>query len=582
MFSSGAGARPAGGAVSRVFGGAWAAVATRRAGAVLATALLAWPGAGAVAASQASITQSPPAKVNAWGRPAARYELEQARGGDRGPVRFRVLDEGGAGGAHLVFPGQFERGRLYRASLKIRARQPVSVDVMLRRDGHPYDPFAIKTVSVGGDWQQVDIEGRVLASAASLRVAPRRTGIDVWVDEVGITTGDGPDFSPRNSAAIPRQFFGMHLIRLGSHTQWPPFAPGIVRLSDTATTWKDLQPSPGWNFSSNGFRRLDFYLDFVRKRSRDTELLYVLGQTPAWASSEPERKSAYGPGHSAPPRDLELWRDYVRTMARRYAGRIRYWELWNEPDSSLFYAGPMETMVEMARIAREELKAADPDNLLISPGLTTSQGMAWLHRFLSLGGGRHVDAIGFHWYFGERPESIAAFIDNVQTLLRQHGQEGKPLWNTEGGLNLPRPEAGRPPLNVAQQRGLTLRAMLTMWSRGVDAFCYYFWEGRFEGERMVAADYRTPTPAGLAYQQGAQWLLGARMTAGERDADGRHVFTFERDGRSFRLAWSTDGPASLDIPDEWRARRIARLDGSADDIGSAKRVELSAEPVLIE
>ena len=555
-----------------------------------AAALLAWPQGGALARPDPDKTISPPARVNAWGRPPARYEIQQEHAGERGgPVRFRLVDEGGRGGAHLIFPARFQRGEPYRATLKIRAREPILVDVMLRRDAHPYDPFAIKTVSVGRDWQQVNVEGRVLDPATSLRIAPARPGVDVWVDEVRIAPGDAGDLAPRNSGPIPRTFFGMHLIRLGSHTQWPSFSPGILRLSDTGTTWKDLQPSPGWDFSSDGFRRLDLYLDFVRKHSRDTELLYVLGQTPAWASSDPSAKSAYGLGHNAPPRDLDLWRDYVRTLARRYAGRIRYWELWNEPDYSIFYSGPVETMVEMARIARQELKAADPENRLISPGLTTAQGLAWLHRFLSAGGGRYVDAIGFHWYFGDRPESIGAFIDNVHTLLRQHGQDDKPLWNTEGGLNVPSsPGSGSASgsaaasLTLEQQRGLVLRAMLTMWSRGVDAFCYYFWEGRFPGERMVTANYRTPTPAGLAYARGAGWMLGARMKAAERDASGRHVFTFERDGRTFRIAWSTEGRPPLDIPEDWRARRIARLDGSVDELDEAARIELSAEPALIE
>ncbi|MES8964717.1 glycosyl hydrolase, partial [Cutibacterium acnes] len=167
-------------------------------------------------------------------------------------------------------------------------------------------------------------------------------------------------------------------------------------------------------------------------------ILMTLGQTPQWASKTPGVEGLYGMGASGAPANMEYWRDYVRTLARRYAGRIRYWELWNEPDFQQLYNGSIADMVEMARIARQELKAADPENRLISPGLTTAQGLAWLHRFLSAGGGRYVDAIGFHWYFGDRPESIGAFIDNVHTLLRQHGQDDKPLWNTEGGLNVPR------------------------------------------------------------------------------------------------------------------------------------------------
>ncbi len=548
-------------------------------------ALLAWPQGGALARPDPDKTLSPPARVNAWGHPPAQYEIQQEHAGERGgPVRFRLVDEGGRGGAHLIFPARFQRGEPYRATLKIRAREPILVDVMLRRDAHPYDPFAIKTVSVGRDWQQVDIEGRVLDPATSLRIAPARPGVDVWVDEVRIAPGDAGDFAPRNSDPIPRSFFGMHLIRLGSHTQWPSFSPGILRLSDTGTTWKDVQPSPGWDFSSAGFRRLDLYLDFVRKHSRDTELLYVLGQTPAWASSDPSAKSAYGLGHNAPPRDLDLWRDYVRTLARRYAGRIRYWELWNEPDYAPHYSGTVEQMIQLARIAQEELKAADPANKLVSPGLTSSQGMAWLDKFLASGGGQYVDIIGYHWYFNTSPEGLVSSIDNVRQLLNNYGLGHKELWNTEGAPgcdpNVVACETFVP--TVQQVRSVTPRALMLMWSRGVSNFNYYFWERTEALARQVESDFVTITQGGIAYREMVNWMKGARLVDSYRINHQIYVFRMNRDTENYVILWSTTGNTVVNLPSDWAVSTVRTLTGGESTIPSSRQITIGLEPVMLK
>lgn len=533
-------------------------------------------------------------RVNAWGN--ARYAHDDGdrtraetvgtapQGTGRGQ-RFHVIDRA-QGDAQLAYAFSPERGRLYRASLKLRADRPARVEVMLRREGPPYDPYALATVQVGPQWQQVQLEGRPISEGgSSLRIAPLETGVDVWIDDVRVEPGPPQDFRPVLEQPFAPEMFGLHLMRLGMHMNWPQFDPGLVRLWDTRTMWKDLQPEPHrWDFSNTGFRRLDLYVDHIRKHSPATRILYVLGQTPQWASSAPQSHSPYGEGHAAPPRDLEDWRDYVRTLARRYAGRITHWELWNEPDYRIFYLGSVETMVEMARIAHEELKAADPRNTIVSPGLTASQGLRWLDRFLAAGGGRYVDVIGFHWYYSFHPEGLAAFIDNVRGVMRAHGVDHKPLWNTEGALGFPAKDQDGVPVHptLAQQRGLTLRALLTMWSRGVSGFAYYFWEGRLPGEKMLTNDFKHYTESGRAYLRAAGWLKDARMVDGYRTPQGVHVVRMERGARTFRFLWSAAEPVTVRLPEAWQARRIARLDGSTGEISTDQRVVVTGAPVLIE
>lgn len=547
--------------------------------------------------AHAAASSSPPpprltGRVNSWG--GARYQLEAARAapasagvGAKASAadRFRVGDRA-KGDAHLFYAFPYERGRLYRASLKLRAAKPMRVEVMMRRDVHPYDPFALRTVQVGPAWQRVEIEGRPIAGkGGSLRVIPNEVDVDVWVDDVRIEPGPAQDFRPVLEQPIAPELFGLHMMRLGMHSNWPKFDPGIVRLWDARTTWKDLQPHPHrWDFSNAGFRRLDLYVRHIRKHSPATTILYVLGQTPRWASSDPDSHNAYGPGHGAPPKDLEDWREYVRTLARRYAGRITHWELWNEPDYRLFYRGSVETMVKMARIAREELKAVDPNSVIVSPGLTTGQGLRWLDRFLTAGGGQYVDVIAYHWYYGFTPEVMAPFIDNVRGVMRAHGVDDKPLWNTEGALAFPTKDADGSPVRLteAQQRGLTPRALLVMWSRGVSGFTYYFWEGRLPGEKMLTNDFRTYTEAGRSYLRMASWIKEARVVDGYRTDQGVHVYRLERNGKPFQIAWAAADPVAVRLPKQWNATRVARLDGTTEEIPTDQRVVVTGEPVLID
>ena len=535
---------------------------------------------------------APTGRVNAWGN--ARFEHQaapraEASSRDAGEAprgeRFRVIDLA-QGAAHLAYTFPHEPGRLYRASLRVRAAEPMQLEVMMRRDVHPYDPFALRTIAVGPSWQQVELEGRpIAAGAVSLRVVPGRPGVDVWVDDVRIEPGPAQDYRPVQEAPIGADLFGLHLMRLGMHAHWPSLNPGFVRLWDTRTTWKDLQPEPGaWDFSTPGFRRLDLYVEHIRRHGGSTKILYVLGQTPRWASSEPDSPNAYGPGHGAPPKDMEHWRQYVRTLARRYAGRITHWELWNEPDYRRFYRGSMDAMMEMTRIAHEELKAADPGNVIVSPGLTAGQGLRWLDRFLQAGGGRYVDVIGFHWYYSMAPETMAPFIDNVRGVMRAHGVDHKPLWNTEGALVFPTRDAEGTPVSLAEdlQRGLTPRALLVMWSRGVSGFAYYFWEGRLPGERMRTKDFGEYTEPGLSYLRAAAWIQGARLVDGYRTAQGVHVVKLQRGERISYIVWATDEPRRARLPEDWAVSRAAHLDGTVAEVPPDRTVPVGAAPLLLE
>ena len=529
-------------------------------------------------------------KINHWGSPTPKWSVgretraEYVHAG-AASQRFQLISKGG-GDAHLIYPYAFAKGRKYRATLYMRSDTEAQVDVLLRRDAHPWDPFATKTVTVTPQWQKVELIGTYIGDVSgSLRIQQKTLGATLWIDAMSIDEVVHNTMAPVDTGAIPSQLFGVHFVRFGLHQNWPNLGHGMVRLWNTGTTWRDLEKvNDVWDFNAPHGKRLDMLVDFVRRSDATAGILYTLGQTPQWAAQMPDAESLYGAGASSPPANMDDWRDYVRTLARRYAGRIRHWELWNEPDYAPHYRGTIAEMVEMARIAREELKAADPQNQLVSPGLTAGQGMPWLNAFLAAGGGQHVDVIGFHWYFQTSPEKLAAAIDNVRQLMAAHGVGDKPLWNTEGapGCDTLVFSCASFTPTIEQQRSVMARALMIMWARGVSNHNYYFWETGEPVAKQVESDFLTPTPAGIAYAEMVRWMKGARLIDAYQRNDQIYVFRLERNGAQQVVLWSTLPGTVVNVPTAWTVNTMHTLTGTQMPVPAGRQLTLGIEPVLLK
>lgn len=528
-------------------------------------------------------------KVNYWGSPSPSWSIgrETQQGlvhSGASSMRFR-LNSRGSGDAHLTFPFRFVKGRSYRVGLFLRAATQARVTVQVRHDVHPWRPAAIRTLQLDQRWQRLELTGTYLSDVAgTLRVALHDVAADIYVDDLSIAELQGNDSAPALPAAVPDHFFGMHMLKLGTHVQWPALGFRTLRLWDTGTAWRHLQPDgPHWNWNGVGTRRLDMYVNHALKNDPGTRIIYTLGQTPQWASSTPDLAGLYGPGATGMPADPGHWRDYVRTLANRYRGRITHWELWNEPDFQRLFSGTAAQMVELARIAREELQAADPANKLIAPGVSDGQGMAWLNDFLAAGGGRHVDAIAAHWYFGTRPDSVLPKVRNLRAMVDGYGLGHLPLWVTEGGPGCdsaveqcasfaPTPQ---------QIRSAGPRGLFTLWVAGAENFDHYFMEKSGLVTRLVGSDYQTPTEAGSAWREAVAWLRGAQVADAYRVAGKVQVLHLVRGTGTAVVLWSTEPFTEVNLPTAWRVARWRSIGGAEGSLPASRRLVLGHEPVML-
>jgi hypothetical protein len=395
----------------------------------------------------------------------------------------------------------------------------------------------------------------VLCAALSLMAATRNIHLD-------------PPRTP-----VTREFFGLHIHRAFRSTPWPPVPFGSWRLWGAYVRWPQVEPERNqWQWDI-----LDREVELGEKHHVD--LLLPLGDTPDWASAAPER-DANGPSQ-CDIANLEDWRTVIRTEATRYKGRIRYYEIWNEPNlPRLSQTCSPEKLLILAREAYTILKQVDPNIQVVSPSPVNPNGLDWLGRYLELGGGKYADIIGYHFYVTTRPESMLDLILPAKEIMRKHGVDDKPLWNTEAGWI--KRLTGRIDL-VQQAPGWTARAYILNWAAGVQRFYWYAWDDDGgDSVPFTEEDESTITSSARAYAQVQKWLIGATMLSCIRDPSGSWVSQLKLEsGRSAWILWNEDQSSKFDVPKDWHVERLDKLSGE-QSAWAGVQIDVNELPIMLE
>jgi hypothetical protein len=389
---------------------------------------------------------------------------------------------------------------------------------------------------------------------------------------------------------IPLTYFGLHIHRIAQTqpwyphgdriTPWPSIKFGSWRLWDAYVGWPSLEPERGkWNFQT-----LDKYAALAERAGVD--LVLPLGLTPAWASARPTEHSSYRPGNAAEPRNIDDWRNYVRTVALRYTGRIKYYELWNEVNIPEFYSGSKEKLLELARVAYQVLKEIDPDIVFLSPSGTGDP--AWLDEYLAMGGTKYLDVLSYHFYVPKSsPEAMLPLIQKVQGIMHRHGLEKIPLWNTETGWwianTLKTPQVGAAPnwrkLDDKLAVAYVVRSLLISWPAGISRFYWFSWDGLDMG--LIQIGSLKLKPAAHAFDTMVRWLAGGmiKQCNGEDKIWTCSVVT--ADGKAGWFVWTEDDvDRNWNIPAAWNITGAKSIDGGLTTVND-KSIWIGAIPILL-
>jgi hypothetical protein len=156
------------------------------------------------------------------------------------------------------------------------------------------------------------------------------------------------------------------------------------------------------------------------------DMIVRLDVPPAWAApgcSDPAKDIIQGP-----PKNMQDYVNFVSAVATRYKGRIRAYEIWNEPNLAREWCGQAPSgagYTTMLRSAYGAIKAADPFAWVVSAGLsptTRNDNVArpdamFLQEMYTAGASKYFDLLGAHGAgFRAPPEADPAAVAKDPSL----------------------------------------------------------------------------------------------------------------------------------------------------------------------
>jgi polysaccharide biosynthesis protein PslG len=375
--------------------------------------------------------------------------------------------------------------------------------------------------------------------------------------------------------------------------------------------------------------------DRIVKTAADhhVNVLVRLDNPPDWAFADPAKA-----GEKGPPDNLADFGNFVAAVAGRYCGKVRYYQIWNEPNIYPEWgnrdADPAG-YAALLKVAATRARQACPGVVIVSAALaqTTEPGgrnmddLKYLEALYKAGWSNDFDVLGvqaFGLWTGPTDHRVSPDRANfvrpllARDIMVRHGDGTKPVWITEMGWDsppqdMPAPygridEAGRARYTVA-----AYERMAQEWPWVGPAFVWFFrrpdfaWHQRPEGYfRLVEPDWNlTPTYTALAElanhrpvlmsrgrHQPDDWALtydgpwrsepatGTLQTrVGSRDAEVQ--FAFRGTGFQVQLAPPTAPPPASPTPGSARrapARRTVASPGAGTPSPPAGEVVGTATP----
>ncbi len=366
---------------------------------------------------------------------------------------------------------------------------------------------------------------------------------------------------------LPAHFFGMTVLDYQHIKAALPFS--ITRTWDAhpGLDWAEANPAPG----KYEFRPLDTYLSTL---GEGREVIYTFGRTPRWASSKPDQKGAYSDGECGAP-DLDAWDAYVRAIVQHAAGRIHYWELWNEPDLPRFYCGDIPQLVSMAQHAYTIIKRLDPSAVVLSPAMSGGAGAGVLATFIAGGGRGTFDAVAFHGYEGTIAEAILPIVAVYRHALTSYKLD-LPVIDTECSWG------DNPIGDDAHRAAFLAKYFILQWSVKVSRVLWYAYDGDPRWGRLIDSQNRL-LPDGVAYVETHKWLVGAVLES-ECASDSAGTWTCQvsrPEGYRALIVWNSKTTSDIGYRVPGWAVEYRDLSGHVTPVANGT-VLIGNNPILLE
>jgi hypothetical protein len=234
---------------------------------------------------------------------------------------------------------------------------------------------------------------------------------------------------PANVSSLP---YGINVHQADNEVLQKVVDAGIKWIR-TGANWSAVESRKGlfdWT-------QLDRVVNYAQ--GHNLSILFVIAYTPGWANDYK--------GIAYPPDKVGDWEHFVRVTVTRYKDRVKYWNIWNEPNARDFFAQGKDVFVEKIFLpAAQVIRDTDPSAFIVGPELAhlTSLDSEWYFwmKYILIQAGDYIDIVSHHIYKNEGVDYIYELLElgdtlipPVREIIRDSGYESKPFWITETGWN---------------------------------------------------------------------------------------------------------------------------------------------------
>lgn len=193
-----------------------------------------------------------------------------------------------------------------------------------------------------------------------------------------------------------------------------------MRWVRTDIEWSDVErPEGKWDFSA-----LDAKIDLEIKTG--LKPLGILLYDVPWAH----------PAHE----NLDKWLGFVERAVGHFKDRVKYWEVWNEPNLLRFWDRPDGAdYAKLLKATYGLIKQLSPEATVVYGGVC-GVPLEFIEESLKAGAAGSFDRLAFHPYRGKfsSMEKVKAYHDEIvalKALLERYGVGDRGLWITEMGVS---------------------------------------------------------------------------------------------------------------------------------------------------
>ncbi len=328
--------------------------------------------------------------------------------------------------------------------------------------------------------------------------------------ETPVTASADGSVAATTTPTIQKSFFGSdflltNLIWPGTDGLHQIATLGGLRLWDDGVKWGQINTAK----NSYTWSQLDSWIAMAQ--SQHLDVLYTFGDTPQFAGTIPKAPvhcltpTAYS---CSPPTDVNsdgtgsdaTFSNFVTALVTRYKGEIAFYELWNEPDCTCYFAGTQAQLVRMGKDAAAIIRSIDPKAKILSPSGHVWSMSTWFAGYIQAGGAANFDIVNMHMRgngtLNETPEAFLGTYTNIEAQLKINKLTSLPLWDSEHGIrgneSLPDPD---------EQAGFVAREVALRAGLGIARQYVYAWDGNsplgLQGNE-----------AGTAWDTMTKWLIG--------------------------------------------------------------------------